>query len=70
MTTVLKESWVEEVEVIPGVMNDYRHGRKIKCNCGKVFEIEFDEQSCEKCGQLYNLFGQELARTIAECEGE
>lgn len=30
------------------------------CRCGTEVRIEYDETECENCGQLYNLFGQEL----------
>ena len=41
----------------------YRHNPTIKCKCGKIFELSgfyYGACNCEKCGQWYNLFGQEL----------
>lgn len=49
--------------------HEYRHGRTIQCDCGKVFEIDYDEQECEKCGQLYSLFGNKIAYRTSECYG-
>lgn len=56
------EMFVRFAEVVP-FCNRYREPDRGTCRCGEVVELwdqYFGACQCPKCGQWYNLFGQEL----------
>ena len=58
---------MERVIVDVRILGRIRKRAKVTCDCGKDFVVMFDETRCD-CGQLYNLFGQQLRATIAQIE--
>lgn len=51
MAEMLQRRKKENGVVTPGIL---------KCDCGTVFTLQFDDIACPKCGQHYNLAGQRL----------
>ena len=70
MTPEKKENLQEcidnkEDEYLPPVVQKYVHSYKEnalgRCRCGEDVELASSTNECAKCGELYNLFGQNLA---------
>jgi len=54
-------------------VNGYRQPAVGLCHCGSKFELDGDsmgECSCDSCGRVYNIFGQELQGFTVPFVGE